>query len=177
MVTSPQDDRIQPGCVSWVRILGARTSGPHVFKFHGGHPAAAAGPALTAVSARHFISKRLWRRGHADILGARTSGPHVFTFHRGQSAATPGPGLTAVSARHFISKRLCAPGTCGHPGCADLRSACLHLSPWPISSNTRPGADSSLCAPFYFKAALRAGDMRTGGPRTQPLHQPLHQEA
>ena len=87
------------------------------------------------------------------------------------------PGADSSLCAPFYLKAAVAPGTCGHPGCADLRSACLYFSPWPISSNTRPGADSSLCAPFYFKAALRAGDMRTGGPRTQPLHQPLHQEA
>jgi hypothetical protein len=117
-----------PGCVSWVRILGARTSGPHVFTFHGGHSAKAA----------------------------------------------PGPALTAVSARHFTSKRLCAPGACGHPGCADLRSACLYFSPWPLRSSTRPGADSSLCAPFYFKAAVAPGtcgpEVRAPSPCTQPLH-------
>jgi hypothetical protein len=131
--------------------LGARTSGPHDFTFHGGDSAAAASPAVTASLCAPFNLRGALCRGHSDrrsahpayapslrttvqifsraiafSLGARTSGPHVFTFHGGDSAeAAASPAVTAVSARHLISEGLCA------------------------------------------------GGMRTGGPRTQPTH-PAH---
>jgi hypothetical protein len=59
-------------------------------------------------------------------------------------------------------------------GAPDLSPACLHLSRRPLRGTPaatqtlrRPGSDSGLSAPFYLKAALRTGTMRTGGPRTQ----------
>jgi hypothetical protein len=102
--------------------------------------------------------------------GPRTQplGPQVF-FHRGHSAATPCPALTAVSPLRFISggsvPRTCGPEVRAPSPC--LRPACL-LSPRPLSSSTGSGSDSSSSSPFYLKR-LCAGDMRTGGPRTQPL--------
>ena len=61
-----------------------------------------------------------------------------------------------------------------YPGCADLRSACLHLSRRPLSCSRKPGADSSLCAPFYLKVALCRGhaDRRSAHPAPAPAPAP-----
>jgi hypothetical protein len=135
-----------------VEILGARTSGPHVFTFHHGHSAVAAPvPALSVVSPLRLISKRLCAK---DM---RTGGPRTQGAH---PARAPSSHTLEASLRrwHFAS---------GNPGCADLRSACLHLPSRPLSSSsTRPNSDSSLYAPSYLKAALckRHADRRSAHP-------------
>jgi hypothetical protein len=147
---------------SWVRGL----SSPFTVATQRHSAEAAPGPALTAVSPLRFISKRLWRRGHADRRSAHPA-PRVFNFHGGHSAeAAPGTALTAVSPLHFISKRL------WRRGHADRRSA--HPAPRVFnfhgghSAEAAPGRALTAVSPLHFiSKRLCHGDMRTGGPRTQ----------
>jgi hypothetical protein len=164
-----------------VRGPPARMSSPFTVATQRHSADAARGPALTAVSPLRFISKRLCA-GDMRTGGPRTqptppariSSPFAVATQRHSADAARGPALTAVSPLRFISKRLCA---------GDMRTGGPRTQPTPparISSpftvaTQRHSADAArgpaltAVSPLRFiSKRLCAGDMRTGGPRTQP---------